>query len=85
MKDESYETRALSAYFKAGKNAVGQLQQPGYPQIAKTEDGKQYVVLTNRHGILAVYRIRTDGILKGLKRWPEEISKSFDPCYKKHD
>jgi len=84
MKKEGYETRAIGAYFKAGKNAVGQQQIPSAQEM-KTEDGKRYVVLTNRHGILAVYRIRTDGILKGLKRWPEEISKSFDPCYEQHD
>jgi hypothetical protein len=24
-------------------------------------------------GVLAVYRVRNDGILKGLKRWPKAI------------
>ena len=35
--------------------------------------GKAYVVLRNINGVLAVYRIRNDGMLKGLRRWPAEL------------
>jgi hypothetical protein len=36
---------------------------------------KVYVVLENRNGILAVYRVRRfDGTLKRLKRWPSELN-----------
>jgi hypothetical protein len=35
--------------------------------------GLSYVVLRNARGLLAVYRVRNDGMLKGLKRWPAEI------------
>jgi hypothetical protein len=31
------------------------------------------VVLRNTRGVLKVYRVRNDGILKGLKRWPKEV------------
>jgi hypothetical protein len=36
-------------------------------------DGRKYVVLRNVSGILCVYRVRTDGRLKGLKRWPSAL------------
>lgn len=41
--------------------------------IATDSTGKQYVVFRNATGILAVYRLRSDGALKELKRWPKEI------------
>ena len=37
-------------------------------------DGKLYVVLSNVRGTLAVYRVRNDGVLKGLKRWPKVVA-----------
>jgi hypothetical protein len=33
-------------------------------------DDKLYFVLKNVNGILAVYRVRNDGLLKRLQRWP---------------
>jgi hypothetical protein len=36
-------------------------------------DGKLYVVLRNAHRVLAVYWVRTDGVLKRLRRWPGEL------------
>ena len=36
-------------------------------------DGKQYVILSNRSGIRAVYRVRQRGDLKRLVRWPAEL------------
>lgn len=35
--------------------------------------GKQYVVLENGDGVLAVYRILNSGVLKQLKRWPAAL------------
>jgi hypothetical protein len=36
--------------------------------------GKQYVVLRDAGGgTMAVYRVRNDGMLKRLKRWPSVI------------
>lgn len=36
----------------------------------------KYVVLENVSGILAVYRVRNDGKLKGLRRWPAQLETS---------
>jgi hypothetical protein len=33
------------------------------------------VILENVNGVLADYRVRNDGIIKGLKRWPKELEK----------
>jgi hypothetical protein len=35
--------------------------------------GKQYVVLRNVHGIMAVYLICADDRLRACKHWPTEI------------
>jgi hypothetical protein len=70
---KSYESRALSAYFKSED---GMVQQPTTPEIMEIKDRK-YVVLHNVNGVLAVYRIKTDDILKRLKRYPKEIDLRF--------
>jgi hypothetical protein len=37
--------------------------------------GKRYVVLKNAKGVLAVYRVRTSGALKRLRRWPAGLER----------
>lgn len=65
-------TRALAAYFKFPGEAI--LDQPSESLSAvKTHKKKEYVVLANGHRTLAVYRVRTDGVLKRLKRWPSDL------------
>jgi len=65
----SYFNRALAAYFRYGGT-----EQPNHGHSGEQEhNGKRYVVLRNVNGILAVYRITTDGQLKRLKRWPKEL------------
>ncbi len=68
--------RALRAYFVAAKrnNPNGTPDQPANSSGLRTHEGKQYVVLENVNGILAVYRVRNDGMLKSLKRWPDSLS-----------
>ena len=78
--DESDLTRrALAGYFRSG----------GTVQPVKTEvtehDGKLYVVLyappkmyvildaPPMQDVLAIYRVRNDGMLKRLRRWPAEL------------
>lgn len=61
--------RALAAYFRSG----GTLQPSNTSGVRKAK-GKLYIVLSNAKGILAVYRVRNDGMLKGLKRWPIGIT-----------
>lgn len=60
--------RAEKAYFKSGAN-----QQPANTSGISTHGGKEYVVLENVNGILAVYRILNDERLRRLKRWPKEF------------
>jgi len=36
-------------------------------------NGRIYVILMGEKETLAVYRVRTDGILKYLRRWPTEL------------
>ena len=61
-------SRAMAAYFRAG-NTI----QPANESDVKDVGGKTYVALRNISGVLAVYRVRNDGVLKGLKRWPLAI------------
>lgn len=36
-------------------------------------DDKAYIALRNNSDTLAVYRVRNDGILKRLRRWPAAV------------
>ena len=66
--------RAMAAYWRSGIKENG--TEPPIPANDShlcELDGKQYVVLHNVNGVLAVYRVRNDGVLKGLKRWPKEL------------
>jgi hypothetical protein len=59
----------MAAYFRTGGT-----EQPSDSGLVD-HDGSRYVVVGGAHGVLAVYRVRTDGVLKRLKRWPAEIEK----------
>ncbi len=63
-------TRALAAYFRSGGTEQPSTTDSG---VETTADGKQYVALRNVSGILAVYRVKVDGVLKRLKRYPSDI------------
>jgi hypothetical protein len=61
--------RATAAWFRSGGD-----DQPGSgPSGIREHEGKKYVVLENVNGILAVYRIKNDGLLRRMKRWPKAI------------
>jgi len=66
-------TRAMSAYFKALKSTEGVQMQPSNGSGVEVVGGLSYVVLRNVGGVLAVYRVRNDGVLKRLKRWPANL------------
>lgn len=68
MRNEDVVSRAFAAYFRAGAN-----QQPANTSGEVEHEGRRYVVLRNINGVLAVYRVRTDGVLKGLRRWPKAL------------
>ncbi|MDE2081092.1 MAG: hypothetical protein KGI90_07060 [Burkholderiales bacterium] len=65
--------RAFAAYFRSAAGEGGVPLQPSKSSSVETIDGLDYVVLRNVKGPLAVYRVRNDGMLKGLKRWPAAI------------
>jgi hypothetical protein len=66
--DDELLRRALAAYFRAGANV-----QPGRTSGVRKLAGKSYVVLKAGNRTLAVYRYRTTGLLRALKRWPSEL------------
>ena len=75
--DDELTSRAFAAYFRAAaRNGVASPDQPANSSGVQEHGAKRYVVLANVNGILAVYRVRSDGILKGLKRWPKEIGEA---------
>jgi site-specific DNA-cytosine methylase len=70
----------MSAYYRSGHReglSDEQITIPANTSHVAEAAGKQYVVLENVNGVLAVYRVRNDGILKGLKRWPQELNEDM--------
>ncbi len=68
--------RAFAAYYRSGHSdglTDTEITIPSNSSYLCEFDGKQYVVLNNINGVLAVYRVRNNGVLKGLRRWPAEI------------
>jgi hypothetical protein len=76
MKDMSYPERALAAYYRAmtRQNRVG-LPIDDLPSrtYEETVDERNYVIVCNGSRMLAVYRVKADGPLRRLKRWPKEL------------
>jgi hypothetical protein len=67
-----YTNRALAAWYRAG--ATGNAPSARMASAG----GREYVVLRGQRAlggpvIVAVYRVRNDGVLKGLRRWPREL------------
>lgn len=72
--DDTLLRRAFAAYFRSAKaEGAWSPDQPANTSYVTEHDGKRYVVLENVNGVLAVYRVRTSGVLKGLRRWPKAI------------
>jgi hypothetical protein len=70
----------MAAWYRSGRSeglTDAQITIPANTSYLAELAGKQYVVLENVNGVLAVYRVRNDGILKGLKRWPRELEMSL--------
>lgn len=68
-------SRAFTAYFRAAKRQEwGEPDQPAYTSGVVEHKGLHYVMLENVNGPLAVYRVRNDGRLKQLRRWPEALT-----------
>jgi hypothetical protein len=71
--DDDVTWRAFAAYFR-GASAFGIVDQPASDSGVRKVNGKFYVVLHNVRGVLAVYRVRNDGMLKRLKRYPAALN-----------
>jgi hypothetical protein len=65
--------RAFAAYFRAERERNAIVDQPALDSGPVEYQGRTYVVLRNVRGVLAVYRLRTTGLLRRLKRWPKAI------------
>ena len=62
--------RAMRAYFNStGEGAI----QPSSTSGVEEHQGRHYAVLNNQGGILAVYRLRPEGSLRRLRRWPATL------------
>jgi len=68
--------RAFAAYFKTAEADGGIPIQPANTSGLRSHDGHDYVVLENANGVLAVYRVRNDGVLRRMKRWPVQVEQS---------
>ena len=71
MDDEDLTRRALAAYFRSGGTAQPGRSQSGVRRYRRLV----YVILRTGRDVLAVYRVRNDGMLRRMKRWPEELEK----------
>jgi hypothetical protein len=81
--EDALKRRAHLAWFRIGGNS----QQPNWDSStvescknAITGKKVRYVALrSNTNGLLAVYRVRGNGMLKRLKRWPKELERDRCP------
>jgi hypothetical protein len=71
MDDGALLRRAFAAYFRSGGEFAMQPSASNSGLVFHND--KAYVVLRNGSDTLAVYRVRNDGILKGLRRWPAAL------------
>lgn len=65
--------RAFKAYCRRATATGGKPMQPSRDSGVQELGGKQYVLLFNVIGLLAVYRVLNSGALKLLKRPPADI------------
>lgn len=67
-------SRAIAAYYQScARSGDDAAEIVGGSSAVKEVAGKRYVVLRNADTLICVYRIRNDGILKGMRRWPKEL------------
>jgi hypothetical protein len=60
--------RAFAAWFRSGET-----DQPAKDSGVESHEGRDYVVLRNVRGTMAVYRVKNDGRLRRLRRWPSVL------------
>jgi len=71
VSEDELMARALRAYWTAARKAGEDADQPSSTRSCVEEAlGRKYAFLRNGNRVLAVYRVRNDGMLKRLRRWP---------------
>ena len=75
--EQEYVRRAIADWFRSDG-----VEMPSNSSSVQEYRDRYYVELHNENGTLAVYRIRTDGILKALKRWPPEVECTLEAMHK---
>lgn len=69
MDEDDVMRRALAAYFRSGGTDQPSARASGIRHLGSLG----YAVLRTSDRMLAVYRVRSDGMLKRLKRWPAQL------------
>lgn len=72
MDDQALTRRAFAAYFRTGGETV--MQPSDRASGVVFHNDKTYVALRNGTDTLAIYRVRNDGMLKRLRRWPAALN-----------
>ena len=67
--DDALVSRAPSAYYRAGHGRQQLVTNCRIRGLAHD----RYVVLSDINVVLAVYSVRGGGILRRLRRWPNEL------------
>jgi len=73
--DQELEDRALRAYFRAAdKEGYVALLPSRRTSCVAEGNGKTYVMLCDGgYNVLAAFRLRSTGVLKRLRRWPNSL------------
>jgi hypothetical protein len=72
--NEPLINRAMSAWWRAGHRESGVAPPiPANDSYLCELDGRQYVVLHNINGVLAVYRVHNNGQLRLMRRPPRQL------------
>jgi hypothetical protein len=78
--DNGLLNRALAAYFRSNPNDTVAVSTVYMDSKPATFRGHKYVVIRGRQGraasveVFAVYRVRNDGMLRRLRRYPAALN-----------
>jgi hypothetical protein len=76
MEDKNYPARALAAYYhELARHNRASLPINDLPSriCEETIAARDYVIVCNGSRMMAVYRVKPDGPLRRLKRWPKDL------------
>lgn len=75
-----WDDQARNAYFRRAKRDGVSRDQPASKPDVYVDDvsNRFFVALHNRHGLLAVYSVRSGDRLHELTRWPKAIQRHYE-------